>query len=177
MRLYFSAPILVFCCLAIGCGLGKYFSVRHDVAVSQSMEPTINPGDHFASVGIKNDEIDPVGRFDIVVFKPPPNERQKVDEDTRYIFRVIALGGEKFEMRKGVVFINDAPLDESSFEKRASTGDFKPVIVPANEYFLLGDNRPASGDSRYIGTIKRESIDGKVNSIISKVDFDNGRRW
>jgi len=176
MRICFSASILVFCCLAVGCGLGKYVSVRHNVAASRAMEPTINPGDHFASVGIKNNELDPVGRFDIVVFKPPDG-LQNVDENARYFFRVIALGGEKFEMRKGVVFINDAPLDESSFEKRASTENFKPVTVPANEYFLLGDNRPESADSRYIGTIKREYIDGKVSNIISKADYDNGKRW
>lgn len=141
------------------------------------MSPNINPGDHFASVGIKNNELDPIERFNIVVFKPPPNEKLKVDENTRYVFRVVALGGEKFEMRKGVVFIDDAPLDESSFERHASTDNFKPVVVPENEYFLRGDNRPNSGDSRYIGTIKRGVIDGKVDTIIRKDDYDKGKRW
>lgn len=141
------------------------------------MSPTIKPGDHFASVGIKSNDLDPIERFDIVVFKPPNDKRRQYGEDARWVFRIIALGGEKVEIRKGTVFINDRPLDESSFGKYPSTDDFRAVNVPPNEYFLLGDNRPDSEDSRYIGTIKREDIDGKVNTIISKEDYDNGKRW
>ena len=174
MRALIVGAILVFCCLAIGCG---FLSVRHNVAVSEAMSPTIKSGDHFASVGIKNDDIDPIERFNIVVFKPPQNEKAQIDGNTRFVFRVIALGGEKIEIRKGMVFINDKPLDESSFEKYPSTDDFKAITVPPNEYFLLGDNRAHSMDSRYIKTIKREDIDGKVDNIIRKEDYDNGKRW
>lgn len=141
------------------------------------MSPTIKAGDHFVSVGIKDNNVDPIERFDIVVFKPPTNEKLKIDENTRFVFRVIGLSGEKVEIKKGVVHINDAPLDEDSFEKIFETKDFKTVLVPANEYYLLGDNRPDSMDSRYIGTIKRNDIDGKVNNIIRKEDYDNGKRW
>ena len=141
------------------------------------MSPTINIGDHFASVGIRDNEIDPIQRFDIVVFKPPQNEKLKPDENTRYVFRVIGLEGEKVEMKQGLVFINDKILDESSFIKTVSDKYFAPVVVPKGSYFLLGDNRPNSADSRYIGTIKREDIDGKVSNIIRKEDYDNGKRW
>ena len=147
------------------------------MAVSEAMSPTIRPGDHFASIGIRSNDIDPIERFDIVVFKPPKDTKHQMDENTRFVFRIVALGGEKVEIRKGIVFINDRPLDESSFEKYPSTDNFKTVSVPANEYFVLGDNRPNSGDSRYIGTIKREDIDGKVNNIIRKEDYDKGKRW
>ena len=163
--------------MAAGCGLGKYFSLRHNVAASEAMSPTIEPGDHFASVGIKNNDVDPIERFDIVVFKPPKTKGMQIDEDTRYVFRVIALGGEKVEIKKGTVFINDRAIDESSFGKYPSTNDFKAVDVPAGEYFLLGDNRPNSADSRYIGTIQRDAIEGKVNNIIRKDDYDKGKRW
>ena len=177
MRTFIVGTILIFSCLAICCGLGKYVSIRHNFAVSESMSPTIKPGDHFASIGIKDNDIDPINRFDIVVFKPPPNPKRCVDENQRWVFRVIGLGGEKIELKKGIVFINDKMIDETSFTKIPSEDSFKALIVPSNEYFLMGDNRPNSEDSRYIKTIKRDDIDGKVDSIIRKEDYDNGKRW
>ena len=141
------------------------------------MSPTIKPGDHFASVGIKDNDIDPINRFDIVVFKPPPNEKLKIDENTRFVFRIIGLSGEKIEIKKGIVYINDKPFNEEGFEKYPSNDNYKAVVISPNEFFLLGDNRPSSMDSRYIGTIKREDIDGKVSNIIRKEDYDNGKRW
>lgn len=177
MRTFFVCTILVFCCLASGCGLQKYISVRHNVAASEAMSPTIKPGDHFASFGIKDNDIDPIERFNIVVFKPPINEKRGIDENTRFVFRVIGLSGENIEIKKGIVFINDKILDESSFEKKTSTDDFKAITIPPNEYFLMGDNRPNSEDSRYLKTIKREDIDGKVDTVIRKEDYENGKRW
>jgi signal peptidase I len=141
------------------------------------MAPTIKAGDHFASVGIKNNDIDPIERFDIVVFKPPVNKARGIDENTRYVFRVIGLAGETVELKKGVVFINDNPLDESRFEKIASDDDFSRVKIPDGSYFLLGDNRPDSEDSRFMKSVRREDIDGKVNTIIRKEDYDKGKRW
>ncbi|MGI8668874.1 MAG: signal peptidase I, partial [Aridibacter sp.] len=58
-----------------------------------------------------------------------------------------------------------------------SSDNFKKITVPENEYFLMGDNRPNSMDSRYIGTITRGNINGKVETIISKEDWDKGKRW
>lgn len=141
------------------------------------MSPTIKKGDHFASVGIKNNEIDPIERFDIVVFKPPKDEKKGINDESRFVFRVIALENEKIEMKQGLIFINDKILDESSFVKNVSDRYFAPVVVPKGSYFLLGDNRPNSMDSRYIGSIKREDIDGKVDNIIRKEGWDNGKRW
>ncbi|MGI8640185.1 MAG: signal peptidase I [Pyrinomonadaceae bacterium] len=177
MRTFIVCTIFGFCFLAIGCGLEKYISVRHNVASGDAMSPTINKDDHFASVGIRDNKADPIERFDIVVFKPPKNEKTETDENTRYVFRVIGLENEKVEMKQGLVFINNEILDESSFIKTVSDKYFAPVIVPKGSYFLLGDNRPNSADSRYIGTIKREDIDGKISNIIRKEDYDNGKRW
>lgn len=177
MRTLLVCAIFVSYFLATGCGLGNYFSVRNNVASGDAMSPTIKKGDHFASVGIKNNDIDPIERFDIVVFKPPKNEKTGADENTRFVFRVIALENEKIEIKQGLIFINDKILDESSFIKNVSDQYFAPVVVPKNSYFLLGDNRPKSMDSRYIGSIKREDIDGKVDNIIRKEDWDNGKRW
>ena len=69
-------------------------------------------------------------------------------------------------------------LDEP-FEKTIGGIDFPATQISENEYFLLGDNRPNSLDGRYWNkpTIKREEIYGKVNTIIHKEDWDNGKRW
>jgi signal peptidase I len=177
MRTFTVCTILVFCSLAIGCGLGKYFSLRHNIASGNAMAPTIKEGDHFASLGVKNNDVDPIQRFDIVVFKPPQNRKNGVDASTRFVFRVIGLEGEKVEIRKGLVYINGQVLDESSFVKVVLDQFTAPVTIPSGSYYLLGDNRPDSNDSRYIGTIKREDIDGVVSNIIRKEDYDNGKRW
>ena len=84
----------------------------------------------------------------------------------------------KIEIKKGLIYINDNLVNET-FGKIEEGKDFPAVKIPENEYFLVGDNRPQSIDSRYWEkpTIKREDIYGKVTTIISKADYDNGKRW
>lgn len=141
------------------------------------MSPIIKKGDHFTSLGVKDNDIDPIKRFDIIVFKPPQNNKTGADENTRFVFRVIGLEEEKVEIKQGLVYINDQILNESSFIKVVLDQYTAPVTVPKGSYFLLGDNRPNSNDSRYIGTIKREDIDGIVSNIITEEDWNNGKRW
>jgi len=160
MRALLVCTILVFCCLAIGCGVRAY------KIPTAAMSPTINPGD-----GAIGDEISfkfgaNIERFDILVFQSPPipwdnNQRAK------FIFRVIGLSGEKVEIKKGKVFINDALLDEP-FQKIQSIDNFGPVVVPQDEYFFLGDNRPDSWDSRFWkpATIKKSDVYGKIVEIL-----------
>jgi signal peptidase I len=110
-----------------------------------------------------------IERFDLVMHKAPIDESTNklgIDENTKFIFRIIGLSGEKVEIKKGQVFINDKLLNEP-FEKFVSEDNFGPILIPENEYFLLGDNRPESADSRYWkpSTIKKEHILGKVVKI------------
>ena len=83
-------------------------------------------------------------RFDIVIFKYPDDESQL------FIKRVIGLPGEKVEIKDGKVYINDSetPLDDS-FTPEEAVGDWGPKVVPEGHYFMLGDNRNCSKDSRY----------------------------
>jgi len=133
------------------------------------MSPTINPGD-----GAIGDEVSyrlgaQIERFDIVVFKAPkhPTMGSTDEYEVKYVFRVIGLSGEKVEIRKGVVWINDRVLEEP-FEKIPDERGFLPIVIPENEYFLLGDNRPNSWDGRdwVPGTIRKEDIYGEVVKIL-----------
>ena len=116
----------------------------------------------------------PVGtlaRGDVVVFKYP------VEPDRDFIKRVIGLPGETIEVKEKKVYINGKPFAEpyvhflappaaqselhevTSFDVRERYG---PVTVPANQYFVMGDNRDNSQDSRYWGFLPRENVKGKA---------------
>jgi signal peptidase I len=93
-------------------------------------------------------------RGDVLVLEPP----DVPTED--YIKRVIALPGEKIEVRDGIVYINDKPLKEDYIkEKPFST--YGPVTVPPNNLFVMGDNRNASRDSRIFGFLPFDKVVGK----------------
>ena len=115
--------------------------------------------------------VDVVERRDIVVFKYPDQP------DRDFIKRVIGLPGETIELRNKKVYVNGNPLDEpyvhfleaahgssevTSFDVRERYG---PVTVPASQYFVMGDNRDNSQDSRYWGFLPRHYIKGKALMI------------
>ncbi|MDR1537679.1 MAG: signal peptidase I [Clostridiales bacterium] len=99
-------------------------------------------------------------RFDIVVFRYPD------DRKMLYVKRIIGLPGETVTIRQGKVYIDDseAPLDDSFIREPANPDDFGPYTVPANSYFMMGDNRNTSMDSRYwVNTyVIKSDILGKV---------------
>ena len=119
-----------------------------------------------------------IRRGDIVVFKYP-NEPER-----DFIKRVIALPGETLELRAKKVYVNGRPLDEPyvHFLTPASEGGevtsidvrerYGPVTVPADQYFVMGDNRDNSQDSRYWGYLPRHYIKGKALMIYWSFDGD-----
>jgi signal peptidase I len=136
------------------------------------MEPTLQVGDRIL-VNKLSYHLHPVHRGDIVVFTRPPAENCGGPEVNDLVKRVIGLPGEKISVASGYVDINGKRLDETWLpsSKQGITGQgpagnnfnlSRPYVIPSNKYFVMGDNRMDSCDSRYWGTIPRSLIVGKV---------------
>ena len=125
---------------------------------SESMENTIMTGDRIFGNRLAYLLGDPE-RYDIVIFRYPDDESQL------FIKRVIGLPGETVEIIDGKVYIDgsETPLDDS-FTPETPTGNYGPYTVPEGCYFMLGDNRNNSRDSRYWEHtfVTRDEILGKA---------------
>lgn len=126
------------------------------------MEPTIMTNDQIFGNRLAYLNSNPK-RYDIVIFRYPD------DESRLFIKRVIGLPGETVDIRNGDVYINgnQTPLDDSfcALPDSTDTGDLTfPLTVPDDSYFMLGDNRVYSKDSRYWQNpfVKKEKILGKA---------------
>lgn len=110
---------------------------------SGSMENTIMTGDRVFGNRLAYKFSDPK-RFDIIIFKYPDDESQL------FIKRIIGLPGETVEIHDGNIYINgsDTPLEDVDI-KEPMEGSFGPYTVPEGCYFVMGDNRNNSRDSRY----------------------------
>lgn len=135
-----------------------HFIIVNAVVPTGSMKNTIMPNDRLVAFRLSYLFSDPE-RYDIVVFKAPD------DESTLYVKRIIGLPGEKVNIIDGKVFINDqeVPLSDD-YIMEDMLGSFGPYTVPENSYFMLGDNRNDSQDSRYWENtfLPKENILGKV---------------
>lgn len=146
---------------------------------SGSMEPSLLVGDHLivnkmifaaAPTGFERTVLAhrDVRRGDVVVFKHP----RQPDRDL--IKRVIGLPGERLELHRKKIYINGQPLDEPyvHFIEPPSAGgpprtddlreEYGPVTIPADQYFMMGDNRDNSEDSRYWGFLPLPYMKGKA---------------
>lgn len=134
----------------------RTFIVTPVVVSGDSMVPSLKDGQLLLlnKLSYKFKEIE---RFDVVVIKVGKNE---------IIKRVIGLPGETVEYKNNNLYINGELIEtEYDFE----TDDFEEKLIPEDKYFVLGDNRRVSSDSRIIGMIKREDIIGKTNISILPV--------
>ncbi len=135
------------------------FIFENTKVLGHSMEPTL----HHNNAIIVNKFIYKFTKpkqGDIIVFP------YKQDPTKDYIKRVLGLPGDTVNIKNHIVYINDLPLDESyKLETMAELGDITfPFVVPQGTYFVMGDNRNNSSDSRYrdVGTIKKSDIIGKA---------------
>jgi signal peptidase I len=149
----------------------RAFVVQAFKIPSGSMEPTLLVGDHILVnkfiYGIKIPYLqatlipicDP-GPGDIIVFIYPE------DKSKDFIKRVIGIPGDKIQMQGKQVLVNDLPLDDKYGFYDEKTGgssrSFGPVVVPKDHYFVMGDNRDHSLDSRFWGFVPSTAIKGKA---------------
>jgi signal peptidase I len=156
-------------CLGVSLGSGAvfeqvvngWFFKAYEVP-SASMLPTIRVGDHFM-VEVLEPE-DALHRGEIVIFSLPATQ------DRDFVKRVVGLPGETVEIRRRRVFINGSALEEPYV---CYTRDgilpvrdtFGPVALGRDEYFLMGDNRENSLDSRWLGPVPRNRITGRAGYI------------
>ena len=144
---YFAMPIF-----------GRYETF---VTSSSSMESTTLIGDRILADMSAYDNTDPQ-RGDLVVFTYPK------DHDVTYIKRCVAVGSDVVELRNKELYVNgeSVPLPPTGLhndpEIKAQRDVFGPFTVPANSYFMLGDNREDSYDSRFWGPVPRELIRGRA---------------
>ncbi|MFH1036820.1 MAG: signal peptidase I [Patescibacteria group bacterium] len=139
----------------------RYFLFQPFFVRGQSMEPNFENGDYLIVDELSYRLGDPQ-RGEIIVFKYPQDTTQ------RYIKRIIGLPGETVEIKNGKVAIYSGDsqpqiLNESAYLSAdiQTTGNLR-ITLRNDEYFVLGDNRPVSSDSRRWGVVPREDIVGKV---------------
>ena len=175
--------LIVIVALAIGLALGiQAFVVKPYQIPSESMEPTLDVGQRVLvnrmSYSVGGDPS--IG--DVIVFHPPEGAEhgkecgvdpphgepcpQPTSEmaDTNFIKRVVAGPGDTLSIKNGVPVVNGEPLEED-YTRPCGNGDCdfpKEITIPEDHYFMMGDNRGDSDDSRYWGPVPSDWIIGKA---------------
>jgi len=192
-------PVLILIAFVLAVLL-KTFLVQAFYIPSGSMEPTLAVGDRVLVNKVIYDLRDP-RRGEVIVFG---EDAIAVGDDTEgplrrfarslaaglglaapaekdFIKRVIGLPGDTIEQREGQIYINGDPLAETTVAEggyisaRDPQNDFGPLTVPEREYFVMGDNRPNSSDSRFsLGTIPRDDVVGRAFVVIWPFDHLRG---
>ncbi|HHX55866.1 MAG TPA: signal peptidase I [Clostridiales bacterium] len=157
MGIYFIVILVIFLFL-------QHFVGQHIEVNGSSMENTLSHEDHLILEKVSYRFEEPT-RFDIVVFRPYESQEK---EDTYYIKRVMGMPGERIQVIDGQIYINGEILQEDYGTE--AINDFRAgiakeeILLEKDEYFLIGDNRNNSTDSRdeTIGPVKRDTIIGRA---------------
>jgi len=159
---------VVFClAVVVSVVLLRTFVIASYYIPSASMEPTLHGCQHCEPDLVVVDKLSyrfgSVGRSDVIVFDRPP---LAPPEDPQLIKRVIGLPGETISGHDGRVYIGSKALTEPYVSPACGgTADFAAVTVPPGRYFVMGDNRCDSLDSRVFGAIARSSIVGRAVAV------------
>lgn len=155
----FCVPIIIAVVIAL---LLKTFVFANAIVPTGSMLNTIQLGDRIIANRVAYINNDPK-RYDIIIFKYPDNESQY------FVKRIIGLPGETVQVVNGVVYVTKTDgktvqLDDSFVTVEEAIGNFGPYEVPEDSYFVMGDNRNYSKDSRFWENkfVHKDKIIGKV---------------
>ena len=146
---------------------------------SGSMEPTLLIGDHIL-VDRSRSARDP-NRGDLIVFKYPQ------DPAKDFVKRVVAVGGDKVEIKDKVLFVNGDEVKEPYVSHQEANmipasqnprDNYGPQVIPEDSYFVLGDNRDKSYDSRFWGAVSKDKVKGTVKNLYWSWDKEKSAvRW
>lgn len=128
----------------------------------KAMLPNFRNGDRV----MMDKNVSELNRGDVITFLYPK------DRTKWYFKRIIGLPGETIEIREGKVYINGEVLEEPYIDEsyNQAKANFPPRKVPEYQYFVMGDNRDNSSDSRYWGTVDKELIQGKYYMTYYKAE-------
>ncbi|MGH3104493.1 MAG: signal peptidase I [Gaiellaceae bacterium] len=151
--------------LALGLGvalfqLGALVFVKAYRLPTASMEPTVEMGDRVGVIRFVG-RIEP-DRGDIVAFRTPPRVAELCGQGGVFLKRIVGLPGERVLERRGAVFVNGARLEEPYVEAGRRGDVSGSWRVPRRSYFVLGDNRAQSCDSRVWGAVPEKNLIGEV---------------
>lgn len=148
--------------LALGLAVGvRTYVLQTFFIPSGSMEPTLDVGNRILVLKIAYDFTSPaIG--DVIVFKAPPTEHCGDPSVTDLVKRIVGLPGERIASRGNQILINGHVLRQDWPHYTLLLTPIRPEVIPANQYFVMGDNHPASCDSRDWGTVPSKDIIGKV---------------
>lgn len=125
---------------------------------SESMVPTLKKVDCLLVSKLVYRLRDPK-RGEVIIFRPPETAHARGKE---FVKRLIGLPGDNIAIKDHQVIINNIPLKKEDYLKETMFFDMDQVKIPQDHYFVMGDNRNNSDDSRYWGFLPRQNIDGKA---------------
>jgi signal peptidase I len=148
-----AEPLLIATALA--------FAVRASARIysipSLSMAPALQVGDHIIVTPYRFGEPE---RGDVVVFRSPANDRELI------VKRIVGLPGDLIDSRLGRVRIASHTLSEPYLARPAATGAIEAQIIPADSFFVMGDNRDSSYDSRHWGPLPKHLVVGRARMVL-----------
>ena len=139
----------------------RTYAIQTFVIPSGSMKPTLHVGDRIL-VNKLSVDFGTINVGDVIVFKAPPTEHCEDDGIADLVKRVIGLPGQHLTSRGNTVYVNGKALKESWTYFPTIGSPIGHVTVPKNSYYVMGDNRADSCDSRFWGSVPRSDIIGKV---------------
>ena len=167
MKTFFRELLSIFLIALVIFLLIQVFFIGKCIVDGSSMEPNLHNNQIILVNKVAYLFSEPE-RGDVIIFKPP--KTYLTDKD--FIKRIIGLPSEIVEIKEGIVYIHQADgnvltLDEHEYIDDPSMSYYLSSAIPLDNYFVLGDNRNNSTDSRVFGTVSCDDIDGKAWLIIS----------